>query len=90
MLSDAQCAAYDRDGVIVVPRALAPVIAGPATPIGHLLAPLPSLAVELFQSDEAAACPEGIAHEADGAFDAAFLLGSADLTGARYTVIVGT
>src|SRR6516165_2960381 len=67
-----------------------PVIAGPGTPIGHLLAPLPDLAVALFQSGEAAARPVGFAQEADRAIDAAFLLRSAHLTGTRNTVVVGT
>jgi hypothetical protein len=48
------------------------VAAGPAPLMRDLIAPEKSLAIAFGQRDEGAACPERIAHIADGAFHAPF------------------
>jgi hypothetical protein len=63
------------------------ISAGPAAPVGDLIAPLESLTIAFRQCREGAPCPERIAHIADGPFHPAFLIARADLAGPRREVL---
>ena len=64
------------------------VAARPAPLMSDLIAPEQSLPVAFGQCGEGAARPEGIAHIADGAFHASFLIARAHLAGPWREVIV--
>src|ERR1035441_9108743 len=67
------------------------VVAARPTPLMRdLIAPEQRLAVAFGQRREGAAGPEGIAHIADGAFHASFLIARAHLAGPWHKVIVRT
>ena len=66
----------------------AAILSWPAPLMRYLIAPQPSLAVALSQRGEAAAGPEGVAHIADGAFHAPFLIAGAHLARLRCKVVM--
>src|SRR5207253_5119326 len=66
----------------------AAVVSGPAPLMGHLVAPLPGLAVAFSQCCEGPAGPEGIANVADSALNAPFLIPGADLARFWHDVVV--
>ena len=66
----------------------APVVAGPASLVRHLITPNQSLAITFGQRSEGSSCPERFAHIANGTFHASFLVARADLTGAGGEVVM--